>query len=107
LRILSPQDFIAQTWEASSHPPGEVDLSEYEGIPYPCACGKMHTLSASTELLREMDSKEPRVVLACPDLGRQAMTLVQLRHGFVTRAMSEMGSRIEGDLLEPPQHNVA
>ncbi len=100
MRMLTPQDFIALTWEASSHPPGEVDLSKYEGTSYPCACGRLHVLDKSIEPLREMDSEEPRVVLACPNLGRQAMTLVQFRQGFATRAMSEMGSRFEGDLLD-------
>ena len=106
MRMMSPQDFIASTWEASSHPPGEIDLSRYHGIPYPCACGRIHILDESVESLREMDSEEPRVVLACPDLGRQAMTLVQFRQGFETRALSEMGSRFEGDLLETHQAQV-
>jgi hypothetical protein len=99
MRMMSPQDFIAENLEASTRPPGEIDLARYQGTAYPCACGRMHILDDSVELLRQLDSPEPRVVLACPDLGRQALTLVQFRQGFGTRALSEMGSRFEGDLL--------
>jgi hypothetical protein len=100
MRILKPQDFIALTWEGPSHSPRKLDLSKYQGTPYPCACGKLHVIDASAEPLLEMDSEELRIVLACPDLGHQAMTLVQLRRGVSTRAMSEMGSQFEGDFLE-------
>jgi hypothetical protein len=101
--MLSPQDFIARTWDAASRAPGEIDLANYHGTPYPCACGRMHVIDEAAEPLREMASAEPRVVLACPDLGNQAMTLVQLRQGVSTRAMSEIGSRFEGDLQVPLQ----
>ena len=101
MRMISPQDFIARTWETASRPPGEINLGKYRGTAYPCACGKMHVVDDSTEPLREMATETPRVVLACPDLGQQAMTLVQFRQGIATRAMSEMGSRFESDNLEP------
>ena len=97
MRMLSPAEFLAQTSGSLSRPAGEIDVSDYLGVHYPCACGKAHRLSESVELMREMKTPEPRVILACPDLGQQAVTLVQLRHGMTTRAMSEMGCRFEDD----------
>lgn len=97
MRMLNPAEFLAQTCAPLSRPPGELDVTDYLGVHYPCACGRAHQLSESVELMREMMTPEPRVILACPDLGHQALTLVQLRQGMTTRAMSEMGCRFEDD----------
>lgn len=93
MRLISAAEFSDQMREPLSRPPGELDLSGYLGVHYPCACGRLHTLDSVDYLVREMKGSEVRVVLSCPDHGDDALTLVQLRNGFQTRAMSEVGCR--------------
>lgn len=93
MKMIEPQDFKKKTEEPLSHPPGELDLTGYIGVKYPCACGRLHSLDSPEYLVREMNGEVARVVLSCPDLGEEALTLVQLRNGFQTRALSEMGCR--------------
>ena len=94
MRMIDPLEFAARTEEPLSHPPGELDLTGYIGVKYPCACGHLHTLDNPEYLVREMTGDQARIVLSCPDLGEEALTLVQLRTGFQTRALSEMGCRV-------------
>ena len=47
MRMIEPLEFAAETEEPLSRPPGELDLSEYIGVKYPCACGQLHTLDSA------------------------------------------------------------
>jgi hypothetical protein len=95
MRLISSVEFADQMREPKSRPPGELDLSGYIGVHYPCACGRLHTLDSVDYLVREMNDEVARVVLSCPDRGEDALTLVQLRNGFQTRAISEAGCRLD------------
>lgn len=96
MRLISAAEFSNHMREPLSRPPGgNLDLTGYFGVHYPCACGRLHTLDSVDYLVREMKGSEVRVVLSCPDYGDDALTLVQLRNGFQTRAISEAGCRAE------------
>jgi len=95
MRMISSVEFLVHMREPMSRPPGKLDLSGYLGVRYPCACGRLHTLDTVDYLVREMKGDQVRVVLSCPDRGDDALTLVQLRNGFQTRALSEVGCSVD------------
>ena len=95
MRLIDPQRFNEETEQPLGYSLGQLDLSGYIGVKYPCACGQLHSLDSPKYVVREMKGDVARVVLSCPDLGEEALTLVQLRSGFQPRALSEMGCRSE------------
>ena|GEM_PF-3262320 len=63
MKLLSPTDFFAETMGGR---PNKMDMSNYEGHPFLCACGKSHVFYASqVHLLRELPKM--RLVFECPD----------------------------------------
>ena len=96
MRFLNPKQFALEIEESLGRPPGELDLSGYLGVEYPCVCGMLHTLDDPKYVVREMRGDLVRIVIACPILGQEALTLVHLRAKFRTRALSEAGCRSDG-----------
>lgn len=98
MRMQSPEEFLHQAVGTLVRSATETpDLSRYEGTAYCCACGRAHRLSVASVCVHETDSEQSRVLVACPELGAQAMTIVQLRNGVRARAFSESGCRLETD----------
>ncbi len=94
MKLLSPNDFFAETMGGR---PNMMDVSIYEGYPFECACGQIHSFSPSrVNIVRELPGR--RLVFECPEEPNFA-TCVKLKgilrfKGFV----SLFGTRVEEDM---------
>ena len=95
MRIMKPDAFLEQTGEPHSHEADDLDISQYLGAHYACACGRTHTLGSKAEAIREMNDGSGRIVLACPTMGQRALTLVRFRHILAPRGLAEMGCKFD------------
>jgi hypothetical protein len=87
VELVRTEDFMRQTMGGW---PCQMECSIYAGLPFECACGKVHIFDpAITEVLRELSWM--RLVLGCPD--SESITCVKLKGFFRVRFESLFGAR--------------
>lgn len=63
MKLLSSTEFFTETMGGR---PSKMDMSNYEGHPFECACGKTHIYySDQVDVLRELHKM--KLVFQCPD----------------------------------------
>jgi hypothetical protein len=97
MEIISPTDFFAATMGGRSN---KMDMSQYEGYPYLCACGNTHVFySGQVEVLRELPNM--RLVFQCPDRST-FVTCVKVKGIFSFKGFDSLfGSNVEENLDVP------
>jgi hypothetical protein len=96
MNIISVEDFFAETMGGRQN---TMDMSDYEGFKFNCACGKSHIFSSyEVKVLRELSKM--RLFFECPD-NHNFATCVKLKGFFRFKGFESLfGTKFENDFDE-------
>jgi hypothetical protein len=94
MKLLPAPDFFAVTRNARPH---KMDMRDYEGHTFNCACGRTHVFYADqVKVVKELPKM--RLVVECPEKSAYLTCVKGRRLFWFKRLKSLYGARSEGDV---------